>query len=206
MNKHTFIFDWGGVLIDAPSAGITGYCATILGIETEAFWQAYRQVEFEFYLGRLPEHELWQKICNNCGIELPLRCREGQPSLWYEAFSTAYQPREEMFELVDELKAAGCKVGLLSNTELPSLQFFDSPIYDAFDFSVFSCVEQVAKPDEAIYRLALSRAAALPQDCTFIDDKKENTDAAEKIGINAIHFKTIAQTKQKITEQVNSQL
>ena len=203
MNIKTVIFDWGGVLIDAPSAGIISHCSDALGITGEAFWQAYRQVEFDFYIDKISEPELWQQICEISGTALPQRCADEADSLWFEAFSTAYQPRKEMFEFVERLKAGGLKIGLLSNTEMPSLQFFTQSLYDTFDFSVFSCTEQLAKPDEKIYRLAADRADCDPQNCLFIDDKPENTAAAEKFGMKAVHFETIEQAKQQITKEIN---
>ena len=57
---------------------------------------------------------------------------------------------------MDELKARNYRIGLLSNTEAPSIRCLDSGRYD-FDALVYSCVEGVSKPEPEIYSIALAR-------------------------------------------------
>lgn len=194
----TIIFDWGGVLIDTPTEGIKRHCSDVLGVDGERFIKAYRQVEFDFYIDGISETRLWEKICELAEVDMPQRCSQTDNSLWFEAFSTVYNPRKEMFEIVNKLKDAGYRLGLLSNTEMPSLKFFESPIYDNFDFSVFSCTEATAKPDAKIYQIATKKAAQRAENCLFIDDKPENTAAAEKIGMRSLHFKSVEDFKNKL--------
>ncbi len=193
---RTIIFDWGGVLIDTPSAKITSHCSQALGVLPQVFLDAYKLVEFDFYRGTITEPQLWQRICDRAGVSVPPQCLDHAASLWLEAFEDAYRPRGEMFELVSQLKTAGYTIGLLSNTEMPSLNFFKQDIYKSFDFSVFSCVEGLAKPGAEIYHLAAKKADCLPQECLFIDDRKENTDAADAMGMKGVQFQNLPQLKE----------
>jgi HAD superfamily hydrolase (TIGR01509 family) len=55
-------------------------------------------------------------------------------------------------------------------------------------YAVLSCVEHLIKPDPAFYQLAIKKADSLPSEAVFIDDKKEFTDMAEKMGIKSILY------------------
>jgi epoxide hydrolase-like predicted phosphatase len=197
MKITTIIFDWGGVLIDRPSKAIIDHCAALLGVTADSFIRAYHLCEFDFYRDSITEPQLWQRICEHNGVDVPPECLDGADSLWYKAFSSAYTPRPEMFDTVARLKSSGYRIGLLSNTEMPSLTFFEQSLYDNFDFSIFSCVERIAKPDREIYELAAARAKTHPANCLFIDDRKENTDAAQEVGMKTILFESINNLKKE---------
>ena len=57
-----------------------------------------------------------------------------------------------------------------------------------FDEVISSAEAGVAKPDAAIYRLALDRLQVEPDRALFIDDLPRNTIAAEQVGLQAIVF------------------
>ena len=46
-----------------------------------------------------------------------------------------------------------------------------------------------AKPDPEIYQLTLERIGCAPEEAVFIDDKRENVESAEKLGIHGIIFR-----------------
>lgn len=91
--------------------------------------------------------------------------------------------------LIADLKAAGYKLYVLSNMSREFIDFLrEQPIYRHFDGEVISCEEGVAKPEPEIYDLLISRFALVPEDTLFIDDRKENVEAAARKGINTVHF------------------
>ena len=57
-----------------------------------------------------------------------------------------------------------------------------------FAVTIVSGEEKILKPDAAIYELFLKRAQLQAQDCVFIDDTLANVQAAQGIGMHAIHF------------------
>lgn len=103
------------------------------------------------------------------------------------------------------------KLILLSNTnELHIKWIVDHiPFYEAFKacFDVFYLSHEIhlRKPDEEIYHYVLSENELEPKTCLFIDDTKDNTDAAKKIGI---HVWNIDETKEDIVDlfTINSHL
>jgi HAD superfamily hydrolase (TIGR01509 family) len=59
---------------------------------------------------------------------------------------------------------------------------------DQFDYVVSSAEAGIAKPDPAIYRLALDGLGITPGEALFVDDLPRNTRAAEAVGIPSIVF------------------
>jgi 2-haloacid dehalogenase len=56
------------------------------------------------------------------------------------------------------------------------------PVFDHFQDIVVSGAERMAKPDSAIYQLALRRFGLAPGDAIFIDDRADNVVAAQANG------------------------
>lgn len=57
------------------------------------------------------------------------------------------------------------------------------------DAVVSSALEQVAKPDPAIYRIAAGRAGVPSTRCLFVDDRQENVDAAAALGMTGVLYR-----------------
>jgi len=60
---------------------------------------------------------------------------------------------------------------------------------DLADHVVSSAVEGVAKPDPALYRIAAARAGVPVGRCLFVDDSRENVDAAVALGMTGVRFR-----------------
>jgi putative hydrolase of the HAD superfamily len=69
-------------------------------------------------------------------------------------------------------------------------------------FSVFfsSCFLGLKKPDEAIYRLALTLTQCEPQECLFIDDRALNIECARACGMQTIHCQDPARLEAQFRE------
>lgn len=63
------------------------------------------------------------------------------------------------------------------------------------DFQIFfsSCYVYTRKPDEAIFRMALSVTQRPPEQCVFIDDRALNLENPRRLGINVIHHQNALQ-------------
>ena len=92
-------------------------------------------------------------------------------------------------KLIDELKAAGYKLYVLSNMSREFIDFLrKQKVYENFDGDVVSCEVGIVKPMPEIYDLLLKRFELDPAETIFIDDRKENVDAAAATGIATFHF------------------
>jgi HAD superfamily hydrolase (TIGR01509 family) len=163
----------------------------------EKYEKAYRQLSKNFQKNLISENTFWEKISSELKVHKPK-----VSSLWTDAFKAAYVPRKEMFTLAAELKGKGYKTAVLSNTEIPTMQYFYQLRYDMFDVTVFSCVEGTIKPERKIFEIALTKLDCIPEQSVFIDDNPEFVKAAGKYGLYAILFENIEKIKNKITELV----
>lgn len=99
-------------------------------------------------------------------------------------------PVPGMTDLVERLDRAEVPLFAITNFGHEFWQGFrpTQPIFDRFADIVVSGTEQLAKPDPAIYRLALDRFALAPHEALFVDDNADNIAAARALGITSHHF------------------
>ena len=69
-----------------------------------------------------------------------------------------------------------------------------------FEDVVVSGVEQVAKPDPAIFRLVLARNRLDPATTVFVDDSPVNVAAAEAEGLLALRFRDAGQLRADLAD------
>ena len=92
-------------------------------------------------------------------------------------------------KLIDELKAAGYKLYVLSNMSREFIDFLrKQKVYENFDGYVVSCEVGIVKPMPEIYALLLERFDLDAAEPIFLDDSKENVAAAAAKGIATFHF------------------
>lgn len=190
---ESVIFDWGGVLIEDPIPGILRYCSEAFGVPLEDYTPVHDSFLDEFPKGIISEEKFWRQITGKLGKPMP-----PARSQWYEAFRSAYVPKQEMFRLASSLQDKGYKTAILSDTELPAVEFFHERNYDMFDVLVFSCVEGVMKSERRIYEITLERLGSRAGQAVFIDDRQDYIRGAEGIGLNTILFNSIGQVKDEL--------
>jgi len=93
-------------------------------------------------------------------------------------------------DLVEELHARGVPLYAITNFGADTWAGFRPtlPVLDRFRDIVVSGIEQVAKPDPAIYALAAQRFGREPGTMLFIDDSLPNVLSARTCGWHAHHF------------------
>jgi len=187
------IFDWGGVLIDNPAPGLMRYFANALGVCGEDYIKAHRKFAPDFQRGSISEDRFWAGVCGELGAQQPKGF-----SLWSRAFETVYSPKKDMFALAGRLQNNGYKTAVLSNAEIPTMQYFRQQGYDMFDVVVFSCEEGTIKPERKIYELALEKLAVTAGQAVFIDDKPDFIGGAKAVGLNTILFNSPDQVKEEL--------
>jgi len=65
---------------------------------------------------------------------------------------------------------------------------------------IISGAEKVIKPNHAIYKLLLERFSLIPEETVFIDDRPENIEAAQVLGIHGIVFNNPNQMRKSFDE------
>lgn len=92
----------------------------------------------------------------------------------------------EAREVLQELRARGLKIGVLSNT-LPNVAVTLEAVglADLVDVPMSSCVLGVHKPDPWVFALAAEALGLPPEQILFVDDLEENIVAARQAGMQA---------------------
>ncbi len=105
------------------------------------------------------------------------------------------------------LKERGYGVYLLSNYpdwmfDVHSQEFDFMPYVDGM---VVSSRVKVMKPDEGIYRLLLEKYSLRAEECVFIDDRADNCEAAERLGIRAIRCISAEQARSDLENMLTGE-
>lgn len=100
-----------------------------------------------------------------------------------------------MLDIIRDLKRKG--YGIFGLTNWPAATFTEArrrfKTIGSIDNYVVSSSVKLAKPEPAIYQLLLSKYNLNPEECVFIDDRKDNVDAAKALGMSGIVYPGSAQ-------------
>ncbi len=105
------------------------------------------------------------------------------------AYTDIFTPIESTFTLIRQLKPH-YRIGLLSNTNewhfeynIKTVEVF--PLFDAVSLSY---EVRAMKPATAIYEDMLQKLGFEAEVCVYIDDIRENAEAAERLGMHALVY------------------
>ena len=111
------------------------------------------------------------------------------------------------FTITPELAAAAGQGFALFQKKTPTTvrgqaQFGDNPgpVLPLFDSVTLFFEVGVLKPDPEIFRDALEKIALPPEAVAFIDDVRENIDAASALGIRGIQYKGHAELLEALAK------
>lgn len=93
--------------------------------------------------------------------------------------------------VLTEIKKMGYKIGIIANQNDGLSERLDGwGILHLFDLIVSSSDVGLSKPDENIFRIAMSRAIAVPEECLMVGDRLDNDIIpAAKVGMNTVWIK-----------------
>ena len=66
------------------------------------------------------------------------------------------------------------------------------------DGGIFSCRVHMLKPAPEIYQALLSKYQLNAEECVFFDDRPENAEGANAVGIHGIVFENLTQAKEAL--------
>ena len=118
----------------------------------------------------------------------------------FDDFTGMVTPREYAIPWLQSLKANGYRVLYLSNfSRKAEVECADALNFMPYmDGGILSYRDKLIKPNPDIYKLILSRYGLAAEESVFIDDTLVNVEAAEKVGIHGIHFKTKEQVDEEL--------
>jgi putative hydrolase of the HAD superfamily len=111
------------------------------------------------------------------------------------------QPLPESFEYFKKLAATERYAMLALNNESREINEYRIRTFNLrkyFDAFLCSCYLGVRKPDEKIYRMALSLTQCPPDECVFVDDRGLNLEIPKELGMHTVQFKNAAQMREDL--------
>ncbi|MFC4910425.1 HAD family hydrolase [Actinomadura gamaensis] len=205
MTPRAVITDWGGVLTSPLNQAVDAWLAADR-VDADGYRSVMRAWVKQAYdgTGTNPIHGLEDGSLAPDEFErllaAELRTVDGGPVTaagLIERMFAGFAPVEEMYALLEEVRAGGARTALLSNSW--------GNVYPRdrwtglFDAVVISCEVGMRKPDEAIFRHAVDLLGLDPAECVFIDDIVHNTRAAESLGMHGVHHTTASETRAALT-------
>ena len=197
------IFDFGRVISAAKPASLFRGYEVDLGLEHgqlnrimfgSAIWH-------EVLVGRSTIDEYWREI----GPALGLRSEEA-----VSAFRSRYRADESInVEVLNVIRwlHGRYRLAVLSNAPAGLTDWLvEWEILDLFDVVICSGDEGIAKPDPAIFALALERLGVVASEALFVDDTLGHVEAVRALGLHAIHFTLPEALAGELGRQLNARL
>ncbi len=150
-------------------------------------------------LGQTDESHVWSELAQSFGLS------DGERDRLAADFFAGDQVDYDLVAYIRSLRPMR-KTGVISNAwpEIRSLLEQEWRIADAFDALVISAEIGLAKPDPAIYRLALERVQAEPSQAVFVDDFEANLESARALGMQTVLFRAPDQARADVERLLSS--
>jgi FMN phosphatase YigB (HAD superfamily) len=180
-------FDMGNVLLNFDHQVAWQQMARLCKIDPDVVRKTVFEdpMQLRYERGELSSQEFYESFCQRLQVQPDYE-------LLMKAASDIFQPAEEVIQIVVGLKAAGCQLGLLSNTCEAHWDWIQALgfrwLETCFEKFVLSYQVHCLKPDPEIYVVAAREARRTPAELLLIDDRSENVVAAREAGWDAIHF------------------
>ncbi|MBE3066492.1 MAG: HAD family phosphatase [Chloroflexi bacterium] len=195
MSIRAVFVDFGGVILRTEDIGPRTRQAERLGMTFRDLEKIIFDSETsqQASTGEIPE-EARQAVAEALGVS-----RQESDKITTEFFS-GDRADAALLDFLRSLRPER-KVGLISNAWSGLREFITRQKFeDVFDKMIISAEVGLIKPDPRIYRLALEKLGARPEESIFLDDVLVNVEAARSVGMSAIQFtqpeKTLEELKQ----------
>jgi putative hydrolase of the HAD superfamily len=188
MTIKSVVFDFGNVICFPVADEKIALAAAECGLSVDAFLRAFWADRLPYDGGISPE-EYWRKVAAHASTEfdsdLIARMVRHEIGFW-DTFDA------RVFAWIDQLRASGFTVGILSNLPHPlAAALRGTPGFlEHFDHVTLSCDLRLFKPQAGIYWHSVQGLGVAPEETLFIDDKQENVDGALAVGMHAELFTT----------------
>lgn len=182
---ESILFDLGGVFIDVDPKRSVSLLVKQLGKFSEEDIHEFlyhSELNRRFEKGLVDPQAFHQYIINEWKTEFSF---DFFKTIWNDIF----KPIQSMVDLLPKFKKY-YPLLCVSNTNVLHIEYIRNQmsLLDYFDHLIFSYEVGYVKPEPEIYLEALKKAQSQPQACLFVDDRYQNVQAAEKMGMDTIHF------------------
>jgi putative hydrolase of the HAD superfamily len=193
------IFDYGRVLTGPPDPAAYAELQRISGLSADRLDHFYWKDRNAYDEGKLTGLGFWRDIVRDAGLRLG-ESEIAELNLWDARMWTRGDPAMLDWQLA--IKQRGLLTAIVSNMgdSVHEHMVRELDWLSRFDVLVWSYQLGMAKPAPGIYRYALDRLGTQPGETLFLDDKRENVDAAAAFGMRGMIFSTIERLRLDLVE------
>jgi putative hydrolase of the HAD superfamily len=181
-------FDMGNVLVTFSHERMLANVATVTGWTIE---QARRFLfaegrQWQMERGELSEAELHAQLAAATGRAIP-------PGELHLALADIFEVNDSIVPLLHELRVAGQRLILLSNTSRTHMEFIEHrfDVLSLIDERITSFTVGAMKPDPRIFETALRLAGCPAEECFYTDDIAEYVEAFGRFGVHSHVFHSV---------------
>ena len=188
-------FDLGNVLVELDYPKFAARLTSLTGKPMEELRPAFTDgLVLRYELGLCEDGEFLRTLCGRIGV---------QQGDFLEAWTSMFAGRPLIPEEVLLDLSRKYRLWIISNTNRMHFDYIRGhyTFLAWFHGLILSYEVGTAKPDAAIFRLALDRAEVRPEAAVFVDDQLANVEAARDLGIDAIQFLNSAQLLNEFRER-----
>ena len=184
MSIKAVVFDYGQVISLPQDKAVIGRLAEKAGVPREKFEALIWTLRTEYDRGTISAKEYYRNILSGLNVDLDDKTIDEMIKMDLESWKNINPETEALME---EVKNAGYKLGILSNMPHDFLSWarMNVPVFSLPHISVFSCEANSIKPEESIYRQLISLAGVKAEEIAFFDDNCGNVESACALGIKA---------------------
>ncbi|OUD36403.1 HAD family phosphatase [Flavobacterium sp. FPG59] len=196
----TIIFDFGDIFINLDKQA-TPKAFKELGLQQ---WNStFDTLNVAFETGKISR----QEFLDGLQKQIPQANQTDILKAWNAILLDFPQHRLDFLVLLSKKY----RLFLLSNTDAIHIEQFEKQSGEAFCSTFYKCFEKVyfsfdlgmRKPDLEIYKHLLDSHDLIPTNTLFVDDKKENTDAALKTGLQVWNLQVGTEDVVDLFEKIN---
>ncbi|KKQ94847.1 MAG: HAD-superfamily hydrolase, subfamily IA, variant 3 [candidate division CPR2 bacterium GW2011_GWC1_39_9] len=187
------VFDLGGVLVDHTVSGVLSIFTEMFSLNKAELVKFFKEKEDYQMRGIINDIDILEAAETHFGITI-----DSKRHIWPMIYDQVFRMRLNMFKLLEELMAQDYSLGLLSNIDVAAVKYLRHNMPLAFDELVFSCDVGSVKPERQIYEMMLCKLQVFPEHAVMIDDRIENIEGAEAIGMQGILYTDFVQLKNDL--------
>ncbi len=193
-NIKLAFFDLGSVLIHVNIEKFFSAFTSHANISLDAVKQRselMQDVVTEFNCGRIKPVEFYNRICNGfCNISL---------NVFNRIYTDIFTLNTDVAGIAAKLEKY-IRLSIISNTDELHFGYIMKhfPVMRIFESPVTSFLAHSLKPGKEIYLYALNKVQLDAAECLFIDDNRENVDAAINLGFKGVQYTGLETLKKDL--------
>ncbi len=193
------VFDYGNVLSAPQGRDEIEAMAALLNVSADAFLRAYWEQRLAYDEAALDPAAYWTQLAHRVSKSVADHQLAALRNLDNRSWT---HPAPVLPQWARAVHDAGLKTALLSNMPTPVREYVERCDWlPPFHQRTFSCEVRIAKPAPEIFRHCLRGLGVEPSNVLFLDDRPENIQAAETLGIHGIVYTTVERAAKELNQR-----